>query len=140
MVAGCRARSGSRCGGAFLICAWDVRVGTKCLTTRNIQSGSQIVKKHEINLKFTETNTTSLSESCKCEFCGDRIHFYLHKRWNTNIYRVQSANGEFHGCSRPTSWSEFGSGDIPIGWEYSYSDDDDDRACFTRKKYTQFEK
>ena len=96
------------------------------------------MKKHEINLRFTETNTTSLSESCKCEFCGDRIHFYLHKRWNTSTYQVRSVNGEFHGCKRPTLWSEFGSSDIPIGWEYSYSDDDDDRACFTQKKYTQF--
>ena len=100
------------------------------------------MEKHEINLNFTETENDSTSEVCRCEFCDRPIRFYLYKRWITaDNYFVQNADGSHHGhCYRPTRWSEFGSKDIPEGWEYARSDDDDDRACFTRKKYTQFDR
>ena len=102
------------------------------------------MKKYEINLSFTETEEESISEVCKCEFCGDKIRFYLHKRWidgdNSN-YQVQDENGGLHRfCSRPTGWSELGVKGIPEGWEYRDSDHDDDQACFTQKKYTRFDK
>jgi hypothetical protein len=102
------------------------------------------MKKWEIQLNFTETEDESISEVCKCEFCGNKIRFYLHKRWiggeNAN-YLVQDADGGSHYyCKRPTSWSELGVNGIPDGWEYKKSDDDDDQACFTQKKYTRFDK
>jgi len=99
------------------------------------------MKQHEIKLKFTETGDESISEICRCEFCDRPIRFYRHKRWITaDEYHVQNADGSHHyPCNRPTSWSEFQS-DIPQGWEYYRSDDDDDRACFTQKKFTRFEK
>jgi hypothetical protein len=102
------------------------------------------MKKWEIQLNFTETEDESISEVCKCEFCGNNIRFYLHKRWiggeNAN-YLIQNADGSSHYyCKRPTSWSELGINGIPEGWEYRKSDDDDDQACFTQKKYTRFDK
>ncbi|MEG4406398.1 hypothetical protein [Microcoleus sp. MON2_D5] len=99
------------------------------------------MKKHEINLNFTETDDDSISETCKCEFCDHPIRFYRYKGWLDDDYLVQNADGSHHyPCNRPTSWSEFGSKGIPDGWEYWKSDDDDDRACFIQKKYTRFER
>ena len=101
------------------------------------------MKKHEINLSFTETEQESISETCKCEFCGDRIRFYRHKRWiggSGGDYIVQDVGGHHHSPCRPRGWSEFGAKDIPDGWEYHHSGNDDDRACFTRKKYSRFDR
>lgn len=99
------------------------------------------MKRDEINLNFTETEDDSISEVCRCEFCDRPIRFYRHKRWITaDKYQVQNPNGNFHWCSRPLSWSEFSGEGIPEGWEYWKSDDDDDQACFIRKKYTKFKK
>lgn len=98
------------------------------------------MKQHEIKLKFTETEDESISEVCRCEFCDLPIRFYRHKRWIGDDYAVENADGSFHRCNRPTGWSEFGSKHISDGWEYRDSDNDDDRACFTQKKYTRFEK
>lgn len=98
------------------------------------------MKRDEINLYFTETEDDSISEVCRCEFCDRPIRFYRHKRWIDNDYQIQNPDGNFHWCNRPLSWSEFGSKNIPDGWEYWRSDDDDDRACFIRKKYTKFKK
>lgn len=102
------------------------------------------MKKHEIKLMFVESDKELISESCRCEFCGNRIRFYRHKRWiggSDGDYLVQNADGSHHyPCNRPRGWSKFGSKDIPDGWEYRDSDDDDDRACFTQKKYTRFDK
>lgn len=96
------------------------------------------MKRHEINLEFTETQDESISEVCRCEFCDRPIRFYRYKRWLGDDYHEQNADGSFHRhCCRPTGWSDSG---IPEGWEYARSDDDDDRACFTRKKYTRFKK
>ena len=99
------------------------------------------MKQHEIKLKFTETEDESISEICRCEFCDHPIRFYRYKGWLGDNYQVEHPDKTFHSCGwRPTGWSEFGSKEIPEGWEYWRSDDDDDRACFTQKKYTRFEK
>lgn len=101
------------------------------------------MKKHEIPLLFFETKSESISETCKCEFCGKKIQFYLHKRWISGVnsdYHVQDESGPHRNCYRPTGWSKLGVKAIPDGWEYRDSDNDDDRACFTQKKYTQFYK
>lgn len=102
------------------------------------------MKKREIPLNFTETADESISEICQCEFCDRPIRFYLHKRWIDGVnsdYHVQNENGEPHRhCYKPTGWSRLGAKAIPDGWEYRDSDNDDDGACFTQKKYTKFEK
>lgn len=100
------------------------------------------MQKHEIPLDFTETEEDSISENCKCEFCGSQIRFYRHKRWiSDDDYLVQNSDGSHHyPCNRPKGWSEFGVSGIPKGWEYRNSDNDDDRACFTIKKYSRFDK
>ena len=99
------------------------------------------MKKHEIFLDFTETEKESISENCKCEFCGEKIRFYRHKKWiSDGDYHIQNTDESRHRCYRSIGWSEFGVGGIPEGWEYRDSDDDDDRACFTIKKYSRFDK
>lgn len=94
------------------------------------------MKKHEIPLNFTETSDESISEICQCEFCDRPIRFYRYKGWIGDDYSIQNVDETFHRCrARSTAWTD---AEIPEGWEYWKSDDDDDRACFMQKKHTRF--
>lgn len=93
----------------------------------------------EIPLKFTTVGNIKTSEHFHCEFCDRLVYFYHCTSWiSKDETTVKEAHkNETHHCwKQPTSWCQ--DCKIPEGWEYDRSDNDDDSACFIRKKYTRF--
>ncbi len=97
------------------------------------------MKMSEIPLRFRQQGLDYYSEQCQCQFCGKLIYFWHYANWITKekCAVLNADNDSDHNC-RQTLWHSFRDGDIPEGWEYLKSDNDDDNACFIIKKYTTF--